>query len=116
MGWESIGLIQPQSYWTSFPIPVAASPDILQIDFQIHGSSLRIYSRLLIRQIHFVDGELLRSRPFRVFPDLNEQIITFPQPSQGTPLYIEIKKYWRSWRWRTVPEPAFLVQLSCLLP
>jgi hypothetical protein len=111
--WQPIGTINPQPHWISFPAPIGAASDIVRVKFQFHGSVIRIYSRILIRQIYYIDSEFLRTRPIRVFPDMNEQIISFPLLSQGDLLYIEIKRYWRSWRWRSVQDSAHLIELSC---
>lgn len=115
--WESLGAVNPQPHWTGFPVPIGAAPDIVRVGFQFHGSTIRVYSRILIRQVYSLGiGDLVRSRPLRIFPETDDQIISFPLPSQGDLLYIEIKRYWRSWRWRSVQDSAHLVELSCFVP
>ncbi|AFY80166.1 hypothetical protein Oscil6304_0416 [Oscillatoria acuminata PCC 6304] len=113
--WESIGLLKPQTHWISLIVPSGADPGIVKVGFELHGTSLRIYSRILIRQV-FADGDgWLRSQSILVFPDFNNQAITFPL-NQGDLRFVEIRRTWRSWRWRNIKDASHLVRISVFIP
>lgn len=115
MTWQITGTIQPVTHWVSLPVPDGADPTVVRIAFVFQGG-LRIYSRILLRLVYDAGGDAggdwVRGKPTRIFPDLNEQIISFSPVSGGVVKFIEIKKGFRSWRWRSVPDPPHLIQIA----
>lgn len=116
MTWYHAGTIQPDHHWISVPVPTGSDPSVARVSFTFHGSSLRIYSRLYVRQSYDTGGGWMRGQPIRVFPDLNEQIISFPPVSGGVLKFIEIKKGFRSWRWRAVKDAPHLISVAFFVP
>ncbi len=116
MTWYDAGTIQPAHHWSSVAVP-NADPSIVRVAFVFHGSSLRIYSRIYVRQVWQTGGEdWMRGQPIRIFPDLNEQIISFPPVSGGVLKFIEIKKGFRSWRWRNIKDAPHLIRIGYFVP
>lgn len=116
MTWHHSGTVQPTLQWASVTVPVGADPSVARVAFSFHGSSLRIYSRLYIRQAYEAGGTWVRGQSIRVFPDLNEQILFFPPISGGVLKFIEIKKGFRSWRWRNIKDAPHLISIAFFVP
>ena len=117
MTWHHAGTIQPIYQWVGVTVPDFADASVLRIFFSFHGNSLRVYSRIFVRQVYqAVEGEWVRGQPIRVYPDLNEQIISFPPISGGLLKFIEIKKGFRSWRWRHIKDAPHLIRVSFFVP
>ncbi|WP_261248248.1 hypothetical protein [Laspinema olomoucense] len=88
----------------------------MRIAFSFHGSGQRIYSRIFLRPVYDAAGDWIRGRVIRIYPDLDEQIISIPILSVGMLEFIEIKKISRSWRWRNVPDAPHLIKVAFFVP
>ncbi|WP_293356281.1 MULTISPECIES: hypothetical protein [unclassified Microcoleus] len=118
MTWITLGTIDVfgEQIWNTTQSP-ASSQSLIRLTYITGGTIADIKSRLLVRRLWQINGELpIEEQAITVYPSSNRILLTMPilpdHLNSGLATYkIQAKRYFR-WRKSMIQEPRYFLQVE----
>lgn len=118
MAWRDLGIITPvETSWQETNQSASVNQNLIRLTYNSTGLTESIKSRLLIRRLWQVDGELpVEEKVIIVYPSPNRILLTLPALVDSVELNftshkIQVKKYY-PFRKSVITEPAYSLKVE----
>lgn len=117
MAWIDLGIVTPAETLWRETVQNAIDQDLIRLTYVSTGLISSIKSRLLVRRLWQIDGELpIEEKPLVIYPSPNRILLTLPvladYVESGLATYkIQIKKYY-PYRKAIITEPSYFLKVE----